>query len=451
MFSSPPLCRRFSTATDRLTGQILAAVLQNRPLDSAPTHHNQTRVWTSENVSQVLRSIPLYLFQSPRSIGRQKTHRHRSPIRQRNLKQETTKRKTGSLILGPAAHRDPKLLNLGLEKALEFFYWVENRFGFRHDDRTCREMAIVLARGNRMNLLWDFLKNMSRRHENRALVTTSTMTCLVKTLGDEGLANEALSAFYRMKQFHCSLDVRAYNTVIQALCRVGFFNKAKSIFEQMNLPGFKCPPDVFTYTILIGSYCRHALATASRKAIRRRVWEANHLFRLMLFRGFSPDVVTYNCLINGCCKTNRIGRALELFDEMCKRECEPNRVTYNSFIRYFSAVNEVDRAIEMLRRMKERNHGVPSSSSYTPIIHGLCEVGRVEEAAAFLAELVEGGSVPREYTYELVRGALGSEGKMGLLNERLCGEIEDGIEERVRCVMKVKPSLRRERRVPVGR
>ncbi|GER40317.1 pentatricopeptide repeat (PPR) superfamily protein [Striga asiatica] len=113
------------------------------------------------------------------------------PIRQRNLKQETTNRKTGSLILGPAAHRDPKLLNLGLEKALEFFYWVENRFGFRHDEWTCREVAIVLTKGNRMNLLWDFLKNMSRRRHD--LVTTSTMTCLVKTLGDQGLANEALS------------------------------------------------------------------------------------------------------------------------------------------------------------------------------------------------------------------------------------------------------------------
>ncbi|GFP84309.1 pentatricopeptide repeat-containing protein at1g77405 [Phtheirospermum japonicum] len=412
MFPSPPLRRRFSAISDRLTTQILAAIIQNKPLNTPPPHsphHHHQLIWTSENVTQVLRSIPLHLFQSPRSIGRQKSHRHRSPLKQRNLRKETTNYRTGSLILGPAAHRDPKTLNLGLEKALEFYYWVENQFGFQHNEQTCKEMALVLAKG------------------------------------EEGLVNESSSMFYRMKQFHCTPDVCAYNTVIYALCRVGFFKKAKTLFEQMNLPGFKCPPDVFTYTVLISSYCRYALETGSRKAIRRRIWEANHLFRLMLFKGFNPDVVTYNCLINGCCKTNRIGRALELFDEMSERGCAPNRVTYDSFIRYYSAVNEVDLAIGMLRRMKERKHGVPSTSSYTPIVHGLCEVGRVVEAVGFVAEMVEVGSVPREYTYKLVCEALELEGKMGLLDEKLRGRIESGIEDRIRRVMKVKPILRREK------
>ncbi|KAL8484091.1 hypothetical protein ACS0TY_026694 [Phlomoides rotata] len=49
-------------------------------------------------------------------------------------------------------HRDPKLLNLCLEKALEFYYWVETHFGFQHNEQTCKEMALVLVRGNRMNL-----------------------------------------------------------------------------------------------------------------------------------------------------------------------------------------------------------------------------------------------------------------------------------------------------------
>ncbi|KAL8480620.1 hypothetical protein ACS0TY_027241 [Phlomoides rotata] len=78
-----------------------------------------------------------------------------------------------------------------------------------------------------------------------------------------------------------------------------------------------------------------------------------------------------------------------------------NRITYNSFIRYYSAVNEVDRAIVMLRMMQEKGHGVPTSSSYTPIIQTLCEVGRLDDAVGFMVELTEGGSIPREYTYRL--------------------------------------------------
>lgn len=391
-------------------------------------------------MSEVLSSVPRFFFRSSRSIGSQKSFRHRSPLRQRNLKEESNRFKNGVLVLGPAAHRDIHKVQLGLDKAMEFYYWVEAHFGFDHDERTCREMALVLAKGNKLQTLWDFLGDMSRKGCGK-LVTTSTVTCLIKVLGEEGLVNEALAAFYRMKQFHCKPDVYAYNTIIYALCRVGNFKKARFLLEQMELPGFRCPPDTFTYTILISSYCRYSLETGSKKAIRRRLWEANHLFRIMLFKGFVPDVVTYNALINGCCKTYRIGRALELFEDMNKRGCTPNRVTYNSFIRYYGAVNEIHNAVDMLRRMQKMNHGIPSSSSYTPIIHALCEAGKALEARDFLVELVDGGSVPREYTYKLVCDALVSAGEAGSFDDSLHTIIKDGIEKRYKQVGKFKPIM----------
>ncbi|KAM0944050.1 putative tetratricopeptide-like helical domain superfamily [Dioscorea sansibarensis] len=243
-------------------------------------------------------------------------------------------------------------------------------------------MCRILAKSNCLRILWRFLRS------NETLITTSTVTSIIKVLGDEGLAKEALAAFYRMKQLHCKPDVIAYNTVISALCRIGDFKNARSLLEQMELPGARCPPDTYTYTILIGYYCRRSMETGCRKAIRRRIWEANHMFRRMLFKGFVPDVVTYNCLINGLCKSYRIERALEVFDEMLQRGCVPNRVTYNSFIRHYSVVNEVDKGVEMMRVMVARKHGVPTSSSYTPIIHSLCEAGRVKEARDFLVEMV---------------------------------------------------------------
>lgn len=353
------------------------------------------------------------------------------------------------LVLGPAAYRDPQKVKLGVHKALEFYYWIESELGFSHNEMTCREMGIVLVKANRLKDLYSFLKDMSRR-SGGGLVTTATMTCLIKVLGEQGLADEALSAFYRMKQFHCRPDVCSYNTVIYALCKVGNYKMAKFLFEQMELPGFRCPPDTFTYTILISSYCKHSLQTGCKKAIRRRMWEANHLFRLMLFKGFMPDVVTYNCLIDGCCKTYRIERALELFDDMVKRGCLPNRVTYNSFIRYYCATNEIDKAIEMLHRMQELNHRLPTTSSYTPIIHAFCEAGNALEAWNILVELVDRGSIPREYTYKLVHEVVKNAGRMDLLDDEICGRIEDGIKVRCKQVMKLKPAMFAEARFSVG-
>ncbi|GMH00727.1 hypothetical protein Nepgr_002566 [Nepenthes gracilis] len=141
----------------------------------------------------------------------------------------------------------------------------------------------------------------------------------------------------------------------------------------MELPGFRCPSDKYTYTIMIGSYCKHSLQTGSRKAIRRRLWEANHLFRMMLFMGFAPDIMAYNCLIDGCCTTYKIGKALELFEDMNKRSCEP---------------------------------------------------GRAMEAKDFLTDLVDGGSIPREYMYKLVCDALDTLGESNLLDDEMHMSIE---------------------------
>ncbi|XP_077234945.1 pentatricopeptide repeat (PPR) superfamily protein [Tasmannia lanceolata] len=413
----------------------MCAMLQNKPFNAGTS---SPHLWTVPTICEVLRAIPRFFFQSARSVGRQKGFRRRAPLKQRDLRQESEDLRKGLRIGGPTAYRDAIKVQQGTDKGLEFYYWVEAQCGFAHNETTCREMAWVLTKGNCLKMLWQFLIEMEKRRNG--LVSTATLTCVIKWLGEEGLVNEALAAFYRMKQFHCKPNVVAYNTIISALCRVGFFKKARFLLDQMEIPGFRCPPDTFTYTILIGFYCKYSLQTGCRKAIRRRVWEANHLFRIMIFKGFVPDVVTYNCLIDGLCKTYRIGRALELFDDMLSKGCSPNKVTYNSFIRYYSVVNEVDKAVEMMRKMRSRRHGMPTSSSYSPIIHSLCEAGRPLEARDLLVEMVNEGSIPRDYTCKLVCDALSSAGEAGLPDE-LCRRIEDGADIRYREVMQVKPML----------
>lgn len=332
MKPSQPLC-------NRIVDQLITAMIQNRPFDAVLASSTVAKPWTQQLVSDVLHSIPRFFFISPRSIGRQKGFRHRSPLKQRNLSDESQRRRSEVLVLGPGAYMDPKKVSIGLQKALEFFFWIETHFGFDHNEITCRDMACLLAKGNDFKGLWDFLRQVSRRENGKNVVTTASITCLMKCLGEEGFVKEALATFYRMKEYHCKPDVYAYNTIINALCRVGNFKKARFLLDQMQLPGFRYPPDTYTYTILISSYCRYGMQTGCRKAIRRRMWEANRMFREMLFRGFVPDVVTYNCLIDGCCKTNRIGRALELFEDMKTKGDDEDNEEVGSWCTWFEHVH----------------------------------------------------------------------------------------------------------------
>ncbi|CAK8564812.1 unnamed protein product [Lathyrus sativus] len=419
-----------------LAKQALVAVIKDSPFDTLSSSSSSNLTWTPDAVIQLLRSISRFSFQSHRSLGRQNNlFRHRSlPLS--NLK----------------PYSNPYLTNLGLRKAQEFLHWIHSHFNFLHTQSTSLEMAILITKSNNTKTLWTFLKQLSSSSLNTAsnnLVTTASITCLIKLLGEQGLAKEALLTFYRMRQFGCKPDVQAYNALINALCSVGDFTKARHLLQQMELPGFHSPPDVFTYTVMISSYCRYGVKISGcRKAVRRRLYEANRLFRVMVFKGIVPDVVAYNALIDGCCKTYRVGRALELFEDMKNRGCVPNRVTYDSFIRYFSAVNEIDKAVEFLRDMQRLSHDggngiVGSCSSYTPIIHALCEAGRVVDAWSFLVELVDRGSVPREFTYKLVCDALRLKGEDGLLSGEVHQRIKDGVLERYRRTMKVKPVMTR--------
>ncbi|CAF1709393.1 unnamed protein product, partial [Brassica napus] len=57
--------------------------------------------WTHHLVSDILRSIPRFFFISPPSIGRQNGFRHRSPLKQRNLREQSVRRRLEVLVLGP--------------------------------------------------------------------------------------------------------------------------------------------------------------------------------------------------------------------------------------------------------------------------------------------------------------------------------------------------------------
>ncbi|KAH0942081.1 hypothetical protein HID58_001718 [Brassica napus] len=193
-------------SSNRIIDQLAAAMIQNRPFDAVLASSTVASPWTHQLVSNILRSIPRFFFMSPRSIGRQKGFRHRSPLKQRNLREESARRRLEVLVLGPGAYIDPKKVSLGLHKATEFFFWIETQFGFEHNEITCREMSCLFAKGNDFKGLWDFLRQVSRRENGGSVVTTSSITCLMKCLGEEGFVKEALATFYRMKKLFRTLQ-----------------------------------------------------------------------------------------------------------------------------------------------------------------------------------------------------------------------------------------------------
>ncbi|GJM96531.1 hypothetical protein PR202_ga13374 [Eleusine coracana subsp. coracana] len=414
MSSSPPTPP--SPSPSRLVPQLLVALLQRRRFDATLRPSPTFRGFSPHSIAAALAAIPrLLLPRSPRRLCPQRPFPN------------------SSSASSPANRR------LSAALTLAFLSWSHDPAVHPRNsplsEAPLRAAALALVRARALPALFRLLR------AHAPLVSTAALTDVIRALGEEGLPRHALAAFHRMRQLRCAPDAQCYNTLIAALCRNGRFRDARFLLDQMERPGARCAPDAYTYTVLISWYCRIGVGTGCRKAARRRIYEAGRLFRRMGEKGLQPDVVTYNCLINGLCKTYRVERAHELFDEMLKKGCEPNRVTYNSFVRYYSVVNEVGKAVEWMRQMVAREHGVASSSTYTPVIHSLCESGRVGEARKFLIEMAESGHLPREHTYKLLKDAIEDAGEESLPAE-LCQSIEDGIKERYRQVMRIKPIMR---------
>lgn len=63
--------------------------------------------------------------------------------------------------------------------------------------------------------------------------------------------------------------------------------------------------------------------------------EATRVFDKMIAVGLAPTPRSYTILINGNCKINRIDEAMSLFKEMLQRSLSPDVVTYNTILQGF--------------------------------------------------------------------------------------------------------------------
>jgi len=72
----------------------------------------------------------------------------------------------------------------------------------------------------------------------------------------------------------------------------------------------------------------------------------------MALEGLSPDVVTYNTVINACAQQKQCQRALEYFHRMVTDGLAPNLGTYNTLLNAYSRTNNIEGAMSVLSKMR---------------------------------------------------------------------------------------------------
>lgn len=258
--------------------------------------------------------------------------------------------------------------------------------------------------------------------------SVKTYSILIRGWGDIGDKDEARKLFDEMIDRGCSLDVQAYNSYLEALCRGGSVDEAYEIFRGMVPKGVD--PDACTYSIFIRAYCE-----ANDIHSVFRVLDRTRRYNLL------PNVFTYNCIIKKLCKNDKVADAYQLLDEMIGRgvrpdawgynsilayhcdhcevngalrllarmeddKCMPDRHTYNMLLKMLIRVGRFDRVAEVWDGMGERGF-YPSVSTYAVMVHGLCKKkGKLEDACKYFEMMIDEGLPPYSSTVELLRNRL---------------------------------------------
>ncbi|XP_057490868.1 putative pentatricopeptide repeat-containing protein At3g15200 [Actinidia eriantha] len=269
---------------------------------------------------------------------------------------------------------------------------------------------------------------------------------------------EAAEVLFHSKQNEFQPNIKTMNIILNGWCVLGSLREAKRLWNDI-ITSKRYKPDHFTYGIFINSLSKAGkistavmLFRAMREkgcdpdvaicnciidglCFKKRIPEALAIFHEMCERGCIPNVATYNSLIKHLCKIRRMEKVYELLDEMEEKggSCLPNARTYGYLLKSMKKPEEVPEILERMKRIgskmtedtynlllrlymdwdcqegvrstwveMEREGLGPDRRSYTIMVHGFYDKGRLEDAMCYHNEMTSKGMLSEPRTKLLV-------------------------------------------------
>ncbi|URE05322.1 PPR repeat [Musa troglodytarum] len=238
--------------------------------------------------------------------------------------------------------------------------------------------------------------------------TLDTVLCtqMISGLLEASLFEEAMSFLHRMRSNSCVPNVVTYRTLLSGFLR----KKQLGKYGGKGFPSISgnetndVVPDVYTYTILIDSFCKAGL-----------IEQAWRWFKEMQRDGCLPNVVTYTALIHAYLKAKQLSKANELFKSMNSMGCVPNVVTYTALIDGLCKAREIEEACHIYAKMRgicedavgsnyfeggSNEVAQPNVFTYGALVDGLCKAHKVVEARGLLDAMTSAGCESNHIVYD---------------------------------------------------
>ncbi|XP_073154904.1 pentatricopeptide repeat-containing protein At5g57250, mitochondrial [Henckelia pumila] len=309
-----------------------------------------------------------------------------------------------------------------LEEAFAIFSMLKTS-GIKIDEFTYAILIHGACKKRNFDLVFHLLVEMEKRGINPGVVTYNTIInglCKVgrtaeadnfskAIVGDvvtystllhgyiqEQSASGILDTKRRLEKAGIHKDVIMCNILIKALLLVGLFEDALSIYK--GLPQMDLTANSVTYTTLIDGYCKSG-----------RIGEALEIFDEFQ-KTSNSSAACYNCIISGLCKKGMVGMALDIFIEYIKKGLPLNETIYMMLIKTTLDKNGDEGVLNAIARI---NHlRLPAMNVvFNDAICFLCKMGFTEASCNILFLMKNSDLELTNMCYYSIIRALLSEGK----------------------------------------
>ncbi|XLT47403.1 hypothetical protein HN873_040007 [Arachis hypogaea] len=189
--------------------------------------------------------------------------------------------------------------------------------------------------------------------------------------------------------------------MINGYCKSKMVDQAITLFKEMRCKSVV--PDIVIYNCLVDGFCKlgripwvHDLLDEMQKELLHALCKIQHLdeaitlFWKIIDKGFRPNAYMCSILLNGLFKCGRVRTAREFFEHLLINNCCLNVLTYNIMISGLCKEGLMDEAMTLFSKMKG-NDCLPNAVNYETIVGALLGSNKNEQAVKLLHEMISEG------------------------------------------------------------
>ncbi|KAJ8425458.1 hypothetical protein Cgig2_018856 [Carnegiea gigantea] len=207
---------------------------------------------------------------------------------------------------------------------------------------------------------------------------------------------------------------------INCYCRLNQVDLGFSVLGKIIKLGYQ--PDIVIFNTLIDGLCKTINMLMRLSVVTYgtlinglcklgRYVDALKVLRKIGLTGCEPDVAMYNSIIDSLCKDGLLSQALELRDTMIIKGIVPNIVTFNTLLWGLCSSRRWDDIERLLREMFDKNI-FPNDRTFNTLVDSFCKEGMLREAENVMKLMIEGGFDPNVVTYSTLIDGFCMQGRM---------------------------------------